>query len=208
MGHQDLRLMPFCISSPPMTTPNEWLTLEAAAKATQIDIAILEDCLKTDPEKQFHKYGLLYDRDRRESGKTTYLQQLESAQPEPSQTRKPASEVSDRAYTWDNTPIRLEILWLPSPDGQDRRVLISATSYDDFPVSDLIAATQIDALPAPLLALLDELKADLPIRKLRYQQQQSKEQKSTHRPASLKPAATPSTPVTATPKPSTQIKLF
>jgi|GEM_PF-2491276 len=190
-----------------MTTPNEWLTLEAAAKATQTDIAILQDCLKTEPEKQFHKYGLLYHRERRESGETAYLQQLESAQPEPSQTRKPVSEVSDRAYAWENTPIRLEILWLPSPDGQDRSVLISATSYDDFPVSDLIPSTQLDALPAPLLALLEELKADLPIRKLRYQQQ-SKEQKSTHRPVSLKPAVSASTPVTATPKPSTQIKLF
>ena len=110
MGHQELRLMPSCISSSPMTTPNEWLTLEAAAKATQTDVAILEDCLKTDSEKQFHKYGLLYDRERRESGKTAYLQQLEPAQPEPAQARKPASEVSDRAYTWDNTPVRLEIL--------------------------------------------------------------------------------------------------
>ena len=191
-----------------MTTPNEWLTLETAAKATQTDVAILQDCLKADPEKQFHKYGLLYDLERRESGKTAYLQQLEPAQPEPSQTHKPASGVSDRTYTWDNTPIRLEILWLPSPDGQDRRVLISATSYDDFPVSDLIAATELEALPAPLLALLEELKADLPIRKLRYQQQQSKEQKPVSRHTSLKPAATTSTPVTATPKPSTQIKLF
>jgi hypothetical protein len=93
-------------------------------------------------------------------------------------------------------------------DGQSRKVLISATSYDDFPVSDLIAAAQLDALPAPVVALLEELKADLPIRKLRYQQQQSKEQNSTHRSASFKPAATASTPVTATPKPSTQIKLF
>lgn len=186
-----------------MTTPNEWLSLEAAAKATQTDVAILQDCLKADPEKQFHKYGLLYDRERRESGKTTYLQQLE-----PAQNPSNGNHASDRTYVWDNTPVRLEILWLPSTDGQERRLLISATSYDDFPVSDLIAATQLDALPAPLLALLEELKADLPIRKLRYQQQQSKEQKSTHRPASLKPAAPASTPVTATPKPSTQIKLF
>ena len=191
-----------------MTTPNEWLTLEAAAKATQTDVAILEDCLKTDSEKQFHKYGLLYDRERRESGKTAYLQQLEPAQPEPAQARKPASEVSDRAYTWDNTPVRLEILWLPSTDGQDRKVLISATSYDDFPVSDLIAATQLDALPDPVVALLEELKADLPIRKLRYQQQQSKEQKPVSRHTSLKPAVPASTPVISTPKPSTQIKLF
>ncbi|MEX0268976.1 hypothetical protein AB3R30_07530 [Leptolyngbyaceae cyanobacterium UHCC 1019] len=190
-----------------MTTPNEWLTLEAAAKATQTDVAILEDCLKTEPEKQFHKYGLLYDRERRESGKTAYLQQLEPTQPEPFQTRKPACEVSDRAYTWDNTPVRLEILWLPSTDGQDRKVLISATSYDDFPVSDLIAATQLDALPAPLLALLEELKADLPVRKLRYQQQ-SKEQKPVSRPVSLKSATSISMPVPANSKPSTQIKLF
>lgn len=186
-----------------MTIPNEWLSLEAAAKATQTNVAILQNCLKTDPEKQFHKYGLLYDRERRESGETAYLQQLE-----PAQNPSNGNHASDRTYVWDNTPVRLEILWLPSTDGQERRVLISATSYDDFPVSDLIAATQLDALPAPLLTLLEELKADLPIRKLRYQQQQSKEQKSTHRPASLKPAATTSTPVTATPKPSTQIKLF
>jgi hypothetical protein len=186
-----------------MTTPNEWLTLEDAAKATQTDVATLQDCLKADPEKQFHKYGLLYDRERRESGETAYLQQLESAQ-NPSN----GNHASDRTYVWDNTPVRLEILWLPSINGQDRKVLISATSYDDFPVSDLISPTQLDALPAPLLALLDELKADFSIRKLRYQQQQSKEQKSTHRPASLKPTTLTSTPVTATPKPSTQIKLF
>ena len=186
-----------------MTTPNEWLTLETAAKATQIDVAVLLDCLKADPEKQFHKYGLLYDRERRESGKTAYLQQLE-----PAQTLSDGNHTSDRTYTWDNTPIRLEILWLPSPDGQDRSVLISATSYNDFPVSDLIEAAQLEALPAPLLALLDELKADFPIRKLRYQQQQSKEQKPVSRPVSLKPATSISTPVPANSKPSTQIKLF
>jgi hypothetical protein len=61
-----------------MTTPNEWLSLEAAAKATQTDVAILQDCLKADPEKQFHKYGLLYDHERREGGETAYLQQLET----------------------------------------------------------------------------------------------------------------------------------
>ncbi|MDX2241543.1 MAG: hypothetical protein NW224_12735 [Leptolyngbyaceae cyanobacterium bins.302] len=190
-----------------MTTLNQWLTLQAAAEVTQTDITILQDCLKANPEKQFHKYGLLYDRDRRESGETAYLQQLEPVQPGSSQA-KTSNEVSDRTYTWNNTPIRLEILWLPSTDGQEGKVLISATSYDDFPVSDLIAVTQLDALPAPLLALLDELKADLPIRKLRYQQQQSKEQRPTNRPVPLKPATATPVPTFATSKPSTQIKLF
>ena len=160
-----------------------WLTLEAAAQAVAAEQKQLEEYL-TDksPEAQFQAHGLLFDRRRWQAGKE-FLQLLEqpasaSASAATPQTL-PLSSEKERSYRWHETPIRLQIAWLPlNSDAKERQVLIAASSHDDFPSSNLVGESELGELPAVLAQLLSE-KADLPLRKIRYQRQQPKA-KSTH----------------------------
>jgi hypothetical protein len=94
-----------------------WLTLEAAAQAVAAEQKQLEEYL-TDksPEAQFQAHGLLFDRQRWQAGKE-FLQLLEqpvssSASAATPQTL-PLSSEKERSYRWHETPIRLQIAWLP-----------------------------------------------------------------------------------------------
>ncbi|AFZ33563.1 MULTISPECIES: hypothetical protein [Cyanophyceae] len=190
-----------------------WLTLEAAAQAVSVRVQQLEECL-TDkaPEARFQAHGLLFDRKRWQAGKE-FLQLLEqlassSVSAATSQTLQLSSE-KGRSYRWHETPIRLQIVWLPlNSDAKERQVLIAASSYNDFPISNLVGESELGELPAALAQLLGELKADLPLRKIRYQRQQSKAKSTNSARASAR-----STPPSVETKQqisseTTQISLF
>jgi len=99
----------------------------------------------------------------------------------------------------------VQLRWQP---GQPRKVLLTATSYDDFPIAVLTDEANLGELPPVLTALLEQLRQDLPVRKLRYQQKQPKTQaRAVQKPASPT-ANTPSHDAVAKPAPSTQISLF
>jgi hypothetical protein len=166
-----------------MTTP--WLTLEAAAQAVSVELEILQSYLNDpSPEKRFQPHGLLFDRERWQSDRSDFLQLLDPHQDNPDSTSRTQSN-PDRAYGWDETPIRLEISWLPiEPNTMERLILISATSHDDFPVSNLIYESELGKLPPVLTQLLEELKTELPIRKIRYQQGKGKSKPNANRSGS------------------------
>lgn len=188
-------LLKQCCADSTMTTTS-WLTIEAAAQAVSIELEILQSYLNDPaPEKRFQPHGLLFDRERWQSDRSDFLQILDPHQDNPDSTSRTQSN-SDRAYGWDETPIRLEISWLPiEPNRAERLILISATSHDDFPVSDLIHESELGELPPVLAQLLEELKIELPIRKIRYQQGKGKSKPNANRSSS---SAKPSQPNTQT----------
>lgn len=204
----------------------QWLTLEVAAQAASVEQKQLEECLTDSaPEVRFQAHGLLFDRKRWQAGKE-FLQLLEqpassSASTATAQPPLQTSSEEKRSYRWHETPIRLQITWLPlSPNAKERQVLIAATNHDDFPVSNIIGESELGELPTVLAQLLKELKAELPLRQLRYQHQPPKA-KSTKSSASSTSSSTSkrssqnSQPVVKSPPPtqkqkssSTQISLF
>jgi hypothetical protein len=165
------------------TTP--WLTLEAAAQTVSVELEVLRSYLNDPaPEKRFQPHGLLFDRERWQSDRSDFLQLLNPHQDSSDSTSRTQSN-SDRAYGWNETPIRLEIFWLPiEPNRAERLILISATSHDDFPVSNLIYESELGELPPVLTQLLEELKIELPIRRIRYQQGKGKSKPNSTRSAS------------------------
>lgn len=123
-----------------------------------------------------------------------------------SATAKGTQEVEQRAYDWDTTPIKLTVTWQPLKPGEtNRSVLLSATTYDDFPISDLIPASDLGELPPVLQAMLDDLRQDLESRKFRYQQKPKPKQQ--RRPSPVAPKPTANTPATAAAQ-ETQISLI
>lgn len=190
-----------------------WLTLEAAAQAVSVRLQQLEEYL-TDkaPEARFQAHGLLFDRQRWQAGQE-FLQLLEqpassSASAATSQPLQLSSE-KGRSYRWHETPIRLQIVWLPlTSDAKERQVLIAASSHDDFPISNLAGESELGELPSIIAQLLEELKADLPLRKIRYQRQQSKAKStnSSQAPArSIQPSVETNQQISSK---TTQISLF
>lgn len=175
-------------------TANQWLTLETAAEAVSVPVETLQSHLSDPaPEKKFQPYGLLFDRTRWKNKDPQFLQLLSSSPP---QATTPLN--SERTYRWENTPIRLEVTWLPlDSDTQERQILIWATSYDDFPVCNLLTESELGKLPRSLNQLLEQLEADLPVRKIRHQQKQAKPKKSTS-PTPSRPASQPTTPQSST----------
>ncbi len=113
----------------------------------------------------------------------------------------------ERTYQWDTTPITIQIRLQPAQADQARSVLITATSYDDFPIAVLVDETELGELPPAVQALLAQLQQDLPVRQLRYQQTQKKVKPKSPSPARAASSAPQIAPPTANDTP-TQISLF
>jgi hypothetical protein len=187
-----------------------WLTFEPAAPLNHTDTQTLETLAQTqDPETAFREAGLQFDRSRFEQGQPC-LQMLESPKRAPSDSTPAKTEEipGERTYQWETLELNLQIRW---QSGSPRRALITATSYDDFPIATLVDADQLTPFPEPVQALLDQLQQDLPIRALRYQQRQAKANKKKPSTTAKPPTAQPTKPVdTAAKEPSkaSQISLF
>jgi len=193
-----------------MSTPTEqWLSFGRVAKSCHDTPENLESLVhESSPEKAFRERSLLFSQERYEAGQpclrwleTEAATQAKSRSP----TTQPSIDQSDRTYQWETLAITVQLRWQP---GQPRKVLLTATSYDDFPIAVLTDEANLGELPPVLTALLEQLRQDLPVRKLRYQQKQPKTQaRAVQKPASPT-ANTPSHDAVAKPAPSTQISLF
>lgn len=193
-----------------MPTPTEeWLSFERVAKSRHDTPENLENLIhESSPEKAFRERSLLFSQERYEAGQPC-LQWLETEEATQAKSRSPTTQPStdqrDRTYQWEALAITVQLRWQP---GQPRKVLLTATSYDDFPIAVLIDEANLGELPPVLIDVLEQLRQDLPVRKLRHQQKQPKAQaKAAPKPASS-PVNTPSRDAAAKPAPSTQISLF
>jgi len=186
--------------------PSPWLTLEAAATAQKNPIETLQTLLtQSSPEHSFREIGYLFDREKHEAGEPCL--QLLSARPSPNPD---PTEPDTRNYDWDGLALVIQLRWQP---GTPRKVLITTTTYDDFPIAVLVDADQLplDTLPAAIQALLTTLQQDLPTRAFRHQQHNQGAKRAT--PAKRKtPVTQPTTPKHVAPEPGTppqtQISLF
>jgi len=187
----------------------QWLSFESVAKIRHDTPENLENLVhESSPEKAFRERSLLFNRERYEAGQPClqWLKAGSTNQPESrSSTAEQSKEHSDRTYQWESLSITVQIRWQP---GQPRKVLITATSYDDFPVATLVDESELGELPPVLNNLLESLHQDLPVRKLRYQQKQPKTQATETPKRTASPAKAPSNDSVAKPAQSTQISLF
>lgn len=187
----------------------QWLSFESVAKIRHDTSENLENLVhESSPEKAFRERSLLFSRERYEVGqpclqwlKSGAINQLGPLSP----TVEQSTEHSDRTYQWETLSITVQLRWQP---GQPRKVLITATSYDDFPIATLIDESELDELPPVVNKLLESLRQDLPVRKLRYQQKQPKTQAKEAPKPTASPAKVPSNDSAAKPAQSTQISLF
>jgi len=188
------------ISSPATT----WLNLEAAAQATSTSIEILQACLDAAaPEKCFQPHRLLFDRERWKAGEAEFLQLLEQSTSPAKRSSDRSPDSAERSYQWDTALIRVEICWQPLAfDSDERQVLITATSYDDFPLCELIGESELGDLPPVLAKLLDELRLELSVRQIRYRKQSAKGKVKGN--ASSSTASRSSTPATTASSPENQ----
>lgn len=181
-----------------------WLSLETAAQATSVSIETLQACLDTAaPEKCFQSHGLLFDRERWQAGEAEFLQLLEQSTSPAKRSAERSPNSADRSYQWDTALIRVEICWQPlALDSDERQVLITATSYDDFPVCELIGESELGDLPPVLSKLLDELRLELSVRQICYQKQSAKGKGKVN--ANSSAASRSSTPLTTASSPANQ----
>jgi hypothetical protein len=198
---------------PKSTQTSDWLTFEAVAEVGGQSIETLTESLQQDsPERAFRVLGFLFDRSRHKAGQPC-LQLLEP--PEEVEGDKPetddlnpkpvADQPSNRTYNWDTMPLTVQIRWQP---GTRRQVLISATTYDDFPLATLIPAADLGELPDAVQQLLNQLQQDLPIRALRHQQAQKKtKSKTPAKQVTKQPAPVAQTPASTSNQP-TQFSIF
>ena len=187
----------------------QWLSFESVAKIRHDTPENLENLVhESSPEKAFRERSLLFNRERYEAGQPClqWIDTEESTQiGSRSITNQSSTNQSDRTYQWETLAITVQLRWQP---GQPRKVLLTATSYDDFPIASLVDETDLGELPPVVMDLLERLRQDLPVRKLRYQQKQPKTQaRATPKPASPSVNA-PSNDAAAKPAPLTQISLF
>jgi hypothetical protein len=103
----------------------------------------------------------------------------------------------------------MQIRWQPIKEGTKPQVLITATSYDDFPIARLIDEAALGNLPPALQDLLEQLKQELPARELRYQQAQSNPKNHPTNTTTKSTRTKPDKPAKpASESDSTQITLF
>ena len=198
------------------TQSSDWLTFDEAAEIGGYPIDTLTEALQQDsPERAFRVLGFLFDHPRHEAGQPC-LQLFDpsskeaetddsSTEDEELNPKSVPNQSSDRTYDWATMPITVQIRW---QEGTPRRVLISATSYDDFPLATLIEEADLGELPSSVQGLLNQLQQDLSIRAVRHQQAQGKPKPKTPAkqptkqptPVAQSPASSPNQP--------TQISIF
>ena len=198
------------------TQAQNWLTFESAAEVGDTSIESLNESLQQDsPERAFRVLGFLFDRTRHKA-RQPCLQLLEpsseetetdDSDAEAEENPKPTfDQPSDRTYNWATLPITVQIRW---QEGTPRQVLISATSYDDFPLATLIEEANLGELPDAVQKLLNQLQQDLSIRALRHQQTQKKTKpKTPAKQPTRQPAPVAQSPAALSSNQPTQISIF
>jgi hypothetical protein len=101
-------------------------------------------------------------------------------------------------------PLTVQIRWQP---GTPRRVLITATTYDDFPLATLTEITDLEEVSDAMQSLVYQLRQDVPVRALRHQQTRKKTKPKTAATQRNKQPTPVTKPAAASTQP-TQIKLF
>lgn len=154
------------------------------------------------PEKAFRDLGFLFDQTRF-TAKQPCLQRL-GATPAAANNNATSTSLPNRSYEWDTVELVIQLRWQP---GNPRKILVSATSYDDFPVATLIDAESLGPLPPAVETLLEQLKQELPTREMRYQQKRLPAKRPSNPPAA-KPIVKPEPNAPEQSNSGIQISLF
>jgi hypothetical protein len=219
----------------------KWLTPEEAiatanltATTTKLHAIAKSTNGKKTAEERFQALGLLFDRERYETGHSDFLKLLNPATDEPEEhtdteddsdeedleatsndedsSNPPSSIQQPEPYIFEQCKIQVVITLLPNT-GQlgDRSVLLATSSHGDFPIVALLTQEELGSFPPAITQLLADLKADFPNRQIRRNIAQTQSAKVALQPT-IQTKTQPASASLPTSKPSsnaqTQISLF
>jgi len=111
-----------------------------------------------------------------------------------------ADDLRDEPYEFERCTVQVTITLLPQEATGDRPAIIGVRSHKDAPLIKMARASDLGELPAPILALLEELKGLLPARAAtaRARREAEAEQKriEAERRQKAQPAAAKRSPAT------------
>lgn len=186
-----------------------WLSLSEAAEQTQTPVEQLNEYLNFTEEEttseQFAALGLLFERERYESGDEKFLKKIVSQTSTEKGVPSPSNpEETSNPYDFQKGTIKIAILLLKCENNNtERQCIIAASSHQDLPITQIVSWKQLQPLPEPIRVILEQLKTELPRRKTTAQLNQSKAKP----PSKVQQAAPPPVKNKTEPKP-TQLKLF
>ena len=111
----------------------------------------------------------------------------------------PVNHVTKAPYTWEKCLRTVTIAYLPVKDGEVQQVLVGVRTHED-PWKVRLFYEQDTPLPASILAMLEEVKAEMPMKAMQALEKETKEKVKKKPVAATKPSAPASTTSVTAPK--------
>lgn len=111
----------------------------------------------------------------------------------------PVNHVTQAPYTWEKCLRTVTIAYLPVKDGEGQQVLVGVRTHED-PWKVRLFNEPDAPLPAAILAMLEEVKAEMPMKAMQALEKATKEKVKKKPVAAIKPSAPASAPSVTAPK--------
>jgi len=111
----------------------------------------------------------------------------------------PVNHVTQAPYTWEKCLRTVTIAYLPVKDGEGQQMLVGVRTHED-PWKVRLFNEPDAPLPAAILAMLEEIKAEMPMKAMQALEKATKEKVKKKPVAAIKPPAPASAPSVTAPK--------
>jgi hypothetical protein len=111
----------------------------------------------------------------------------------------PVNHVTQAPYTWEKCLRTVTIAYLPVKDGEGQQVLVGVRTHED-PWKVRLFNEPDAPLPAAILAMLEEVKAEMPMKAMQALEKATKEKVKKKPVAAIKSSAPASAPSVTAPK--------
>jgi hypothetical protein len=111
----------------------------------------------------------------------------------------PVNHVTQAPYTWEKCLRTVTIAYLPVKDGEGQQVLVGVRTHED-PWKVHLFNEQDAPLPTAILAMLEEVKAEMPMKAMQALEKATKEKVKKKPVAAIKSSTPASAPSVTTPK--------
>ena len=111
----------------------------------------------------------------------------------------PVNHVTQAPYTWEKCLRTVTIAYLPVKDGEGQQVLVGVRTHED-PWKVRLFNEPDAPLPAAILAMLEEVKAEMPMKAMQALEKATKEKVKKKPVTAIKPSAPASAPSVTAPK--------
>jgi hypothetical protein len=111
----------------------------------------------------------------------------------------PVNHVTQAPYTWEKCLRTVTIAYLPVKDGEGQQILVGVRTHED-PWKVRLFNEPDAPLPAAILAMLEEVKAEMPMKAMQALEKATKEKVKKKPAAAIKSSAPASAPSVTAPK--------